>query len=151
MEIDADTAEELTQSILIKLWKKLPEMDFNPRIARFRTWLSRVIYNTVIDHTRSMKKNLNMVELDDNHGIDPQVNKMMDEEWENYIANLAYQRIQSSFSGKALDVFEMILAGIDSEKIAQKLDIKQNSVRRLKKRVKDRLKKEVSLLQQDLG
>lgn len=151
MEIDAGTSEDLTQSILIKLWKKLPELDFNPEIARFRTWLSRVIYNAVVDHVRSVKRSPGQVELDENHGIGPQINQMMDEEWENYIANLALQRIQASFKGHALEVFEMIISGIGPAKIAAKLGIQQASVRKLKNRVKARLKNEIAILRQDLG
>ena len=151
MKVDIDTAEELTQSVLIKLWEKLPEFDFNPEIARFRTWLSKVIYYAVINHQNTQNRKPNLVELDDNCAIDPQINKMMDEEWENYIANLALQKVKTSFSGKALEVFEMSLAGKSLKEISETLDIKEDSVYRLKNRVKNSLKKQVALLKEDLG
>ena len=151
MEIDMDTTEELTQSILIKLWQKLPEINFIQGNAKFRTWLSKVIYNSVVDHQRSVKRSPNLTELNETHGIDSQINKMMDTEWENYIANLALERVKTSFSGKAIEVFEMTRTGKSLEEISIKLDIKQDSVYRLKNRVIGRLKREVNLLRHDLG
>ena len=75
----------------------------------------------------------------------------MDAEWENYIANLALKRVKTSFSGKAMDVFEMTRTGKSLEEIATTLDIKTDSVYRLKNRVIKQLKKEVNLLRHDLG
>ena len=51
--VSAQSAEELNQAILVKLWEKLPNYKFLPEVAKFRTWLFRVIYNSVISHKES--------------------------------------------------------------------------------------------------
>lgn len=151
MNVPIDEANDLTQNILIKLWKNLPNFDYNPKIARFRTWLSRVVYNSVLTHLRSLKNKTVVVELDENLSVDPVINQMMEEEWENYISNIAYTNIKEIFSGKAIEVFELSLEGNSIEEIALKLGLKPNSVYRLRGRVKDRLKKEIDILDNDLS
>ena len=50
MAVLPDYKDDLTQEILIKLWKNLES--YNRERAQFRTWLSTIIRNTVF---RSMK------------------------------------------------------------------------------------------------
>jgi RNA polymerase sigma factor (sigma-70 family) len=48
-----DTAEDLCQEILIKLFLKLKDFKGN---ARFSTWLFAIVHNTCIDYLRKNKK-----------------------------------------------------------------------------------------------
>ena len=56
--VPAQSAEELNQAILVKLWEKLPDYKFLPEVAKFRTWLFRVIFNAVISHKRKLNKEI---------------------------------------------------------------------------------------------
>ena len=151
MDIPVHEAEELTQNLLVKLWEKLPNFNFNPEVARFRTWLGKVIYNSVISYKRSKKNETFKLELDESHSVDSKISEMMNREWENYIANIALERVKPLFSGKAMEVFQMSLDGKDLKEIAESLEIKEDSVYRLKNRVKEKLSKEISFLREDLG
>ena len=71
-------------------------------------------------------------------------------EWEVYLTNLALERIKENFSGQSMEVFERSLQGQSVELIASELGLKENSVYRLKNRVKDRLISEVQQLRHDL-
>jgi RNA polymerase sigma-70 factor (ECF subfamily) len=47
-----DAAEDLTQDVLVKLFRKLPEYTHDPAQGRFRSWLKTVVNNAVIDSLR---------------------------------------------------------------------------------------------------
>ncbi|MCM8532175.1 MAG: RNA polymerase sigma factor [Lentisphaeraceae bacterium] len=148
--VDVDPAEELTQNILLKLWEKLPDYKYDPQIARFRTWLSRVIHNTVLNFRRQERRQPVLVELGDIHPINSDTEKMMEKEWETYLSNLAMERIENNFSGKAISVFNLSIEGKSASEIAQELEIEENSVYRLKNRVKNQLIQEIKVLKADL-
>lgn len=148
--VDVDQAEELTQNILLKLWEKLPDYKYDPKIARFRTWLSRVIHNTVLNYRRQASRQPVIVEIGDIHTISSDTEKMMEKEWETYLTNLAMERIEDKFSGKAILAFNMSMEGKQISEIAQELEIEDNSVYRLKNRVKNQLIQEIKALKTDL-
>lgn len=58
-----DLAEDLTQDILLKIFKALGTFD---RRANFQTWLISVSRNLCIDHYRSVRKERELVD----HGVD---------------------------------------------------------------------------------
>ena len=131
MNIQHAEAEDLVQEVLIKVWNKLGDFDYNPGKSKFRSWLNTVIRNNVLNYIKSRKS-------------------YSQKEWENYIANLALERIKHHFSGKAIEVFEMSLGGASVQEIAAKLDIKENTAYRLKNRVKSKIVEEIEQLRYDL-
>ena len=48
-----DAAEDIAQDTFLKAWKNLRRYD--PRSAKFKTWLLRIARNTIIDHLRRKK------------------------------------------------------------------------------------------------
>ena len=82
--------------------------------------------------------------------IQPGIEKIIQEEWEAYIVETALERVSPIFSGKAMSVFKMSMENIDSKIIAEKLDLKVNSVNKLKNRVKQRLLTEISILKSEM-
>jgi RNA polymerase sigma-70 factor (ECF subfamily) len=53
--VDVNDARDVVQLIFIKLLRALPNMDFDPQRARFRTWLWQVTMNALSDHFRQQK------------------------------------------------------------------------------------------------
>ncbi|EDM25555.1 probable extracytoplasmic function alternative sigma factor [Lentisphaera araneosa HTCC2155] len=154
MNLSHSEAEDLVQEILFKVWNKLPELNYNPHKARFRTWLSTVIKNHVISYIRSSQSHSNKLskaaeEMNETYS-DHEIDEIIRKEWENYISNMAMERIKKSFPGQALKVFEMSLEGKSVAEIAETLNLKENSVYKSKNRVKARLIEEISLLRSDL-
>ena len=154
MNLSHSEAEDLVQEILIKVWNKLPELDYNPDKARFRTWLSTVIKNRVISYIRSNQSHANKLnkaaqEIGESYS-DHEIDEIIRKEWENYITNMAMERIKKSFPGQAINVFEMSLEGKSIADIAESLNLKENSVYKSRNRVKARLIEEISLLRSDL-
>ena len=154
MNVSHSETEDLVQEILFKIWNKLPEFDYNPNKARFRTWLSTVVKNRVITYIRSSQSHSNKIDKASQEPrknySDHDIDDIMHKEWESYITNMAMNRIKQNFPGQAIEVFEMTLEGKSVSDIAQELGLKENSVYKSKNRVKARLIEEIKALRQDL-
>lgn len=157
MNIYEDDADDIAQQVMIKIWKGIATVDNSPA-KPFRNWLSTVTSNCVKDFMRKRRGEvervekaskdetisyLNTIEL-------PDIHRIAEEEWETHLANLAMERIEGLFSGKAVQVFMMSLEGQDVASIAQKMELRENSVYRLKNRVKERLAEEIKQLREEL-
>lgn len=157
MNISEHDSEDIHQQVLINLWNSLPKMDYD-KINRFRSWLSTVTKNCVTDFIRKRTREANRLEKaskDDTltylKSIRlPEVNQIAEREWEIHLTNLALENIRPLFSGKAVEAFQLSLAGKSVEDIAAQLELKENSVYRLKNRVKERLIQEIRHLRTDL-
>ena len=64
---------------------------------------------------------------------------LFEREWEIHLTNMALDNIEPLFSGKAVDAFRLTLQGKSVEEIANELELKENSVYRLKNRVKEQM------------
>lgn len=150
MNVPENYLDDLAQDVLVKLWVKLDK--YIKERGKFRTWLTTVIRNTVIDwFTQEKKRNASYEELSANLKNLQSVKqsdfeKMVDKEWRTYLTDLAFERIKKIFSGKAIQVFEMSSQGVSVERIAEKLELNQGSVYTLKSRVKEKLIHELQIL-----
>ena len=143
--------EDLAQDVLLKLWKKLSSYD--PAKARFRTWLSSVVRNIVLDHLRSYnsrcqreKKLVDEPSSYLNSSSSSEIEKLIEQEWKAHLSNLALTNLKKLFSETAMAVFKMSLESQTPDQISQKLNIKRESVKVLKSRVRTRYVEEVKRL-----
>jgi RNA polymerase sigma-70 factor (ECF subfamily) len=156
MGVSQNDKDDLSQIVLISLWKALPKFELDKNKARFRTWMSTVIHNKVIDYFRKVNShnNKNSKFWDDNQNqltiVQPEIEKIIQNEWEVYVVQTALERIRENFSGKAMQVFEMSMDNVPSTEIAEKLDIAFSSVSKLKNRVKERLVLEITNLKTEM-
>lgn len=150
--------DDLTQEILVKIWKSLPSHIYDKDRARFRSWLSRLIRNQVLNHMRAVQRRDNKhtmaaedssLEVLPSHA-EPEVEKIVRQEWEVYVVKLALKNISSLFSEGAIRAFTMSMEGKSSAQIAEELGVKPNSVVKLKNRVKVRLAEEIQYLRSEL-
>lgn len=150
MNVPQNYLEDLVQEVLLKLWTRLDK--YVKERGKFRPWLTTVIRNTAIDwFSKEKKRNESYEELSAYQKTFQTINqsefeKIIDKEWRTYLTNLAFERIQKIFSGKAIKVFELSQKGMSVEKIAEELDLTTNSVYTLKSRVKDKLIHELQIL-----
>lgn len=150
--------DDLTQEVLVKIWKNLPNHIYDPKRARFRTWLSCVIRNQVSDNFRqAQRRNRKHIAIAEEQKAndslmmtEPEIENIIKKEWEVYIVKLALNNIAALFSAGAIEAFSMSMDGKSTEEIAQHLGIKPNSVIKLKNRIKERLIKEIQHLRTEL-
>ena len=153
---DAD-ADDLVQTVLIKLMDSCAKQDMG-EIRRFRSWLSTMTRNCVIDFIRKRSAEVERFEMaakDDAMAYLkdirlPDIEQIAEREWGVHLANMALENVKPLFSGKAIKVFQLNLDGMEIPQIAKKMNLKENSVYRLRNRVKARLITEIEELRKEL-
>jgi RNA polymerase sigma factor (sigma-70 family) len=159
MNLNHHDAEEIVQLVLLKVWDKLPDFQYDAEKGRFRGWLCRVTGNIVKNYLRSRKSQVNRVEKFQQQSDDaylesvslPEIEKIASREWENYIANMAWRNIESSFTENVRECFLLMTDGALVQDIAAKFEISESSVYVYKKRVQDKLFSEINRLERELG
>ena len=156
MKVPQQDCDDLTQAVLLKVWKKLET--FDPERAKFRTWFSTLIRNTVINHWDSVSRRQKRIEKYGESTIEPptglpstpEFDAMFQREWEAYITNLAMSNIRPGCSKNALRVFELVMQEVPTSEIAIRLDLNPSTVSTLKGRVLEKLVREVRRLRSEL-
>ena len=143
--------EDLIQSILLKVWKGLPNYQYRKENAKFRTWLSTIIRSTSITHFQKSEKERGKREALLQNVVnvsDADIENVINAEWNEYLASLAMGKVRETFQGQAIEVFRLSLQGMSGAAIAAKLRIKEDTVYSLRSRVKRRLKQEIANLRE---
>ena len=159
MNLNHHDAEEIVQMVLVKVWDKLPDFQYDSEKGRFRGWLCRVTGNIVKNFLRSRKSQINRVEKmkqqDEEKYLNsvslPEIESISTLEWENYIANMAWNNIEKEFTDNVRECFLLMADDLGVGEIAQRFGISESSVYVYKKRVQDRLFAEINRLENDLG
>ena len=119
MNFGHDDADEIVQLVLLKSWKKLGEFDYDSEKGRFRGWLCRVTGNEIRNYFRDQKKRFVSIEnfkTEDGHDFleqsaQPEVEKIAEEEWEEYVPRLAWKNIQDTFGENARQTYKLFTGG----------------------------------------
>ncbi len=145
--------EDLVQKILLTCWEKLPDFEYRPGESRFRTWLCVIARNLTLRFLRDSGRYNNKI-----NSLEPEteeakseVARKEEDEWQLYISNLAWQNIKENFEGNALDCFMLMSEGLSANSVAEKLKISPGSVYVLKKRVTEKLYREINRLDRELS
>lgn len=153
MGLRDEDLEDVRQQVMLKFWTGLKSYQRDANGARFRGWLSTLIRNTAIDWFRTRARECRPVALPDAPAPltdDPVVERFIEEEWQRLILTQAVRNLNQIFSGKALKVLALSLQGETVEAIAERLDLRRESVYVLKTRVKTRLTQEIARLRHEL-
>ena len=115
--------------------------------------MSTLIRNQII--TFINKENKNRQREFEYNEIDEKNNKtsledIIDNEWQEHLTNLAFERLENSFSENSIKVFTMSLEGKSTEDIAMELELNKESVFVLRSKVKKAFKKEVENLRRHI-
>jgi len=156
--VNINTAEDLLQDVLLKVWKSLPNYEYREGQCTFRTWLCLVIKSVAYNYFRkkSTKNNDKNLAYDETlHKLDsitePEIDKIAELEWKSYISNMAWKNVQSEFAPRTVEIFEASLNEIPNNALAEQFDTSESSIRVYKSRVKKVLLKEMARLNEELG
>ncbi len=157
MNISANDFDDMVQVILLTLWKGLPS--YKKDESKFRTWLSRVTRNTVLNYLdklqRQEKRQEQMGDLQEllhqlNSYSQAELESMIENEWQSYVTTIALENIKKLFSGAAVEAFMMSQQGVSGDKIAETLKVKKESVYVLVSRVKSKFLEELRRIVHEL-
>ncbi|MBF0198359.1 MAG: sigma-70 family RNA polymerase sigma factor [Planctomycetes bacterium] len=157
MNISASESDDITQDVLLSIWKNLKGFESDSNRAKFRTWLSTIVRNRVLNHIRDRQSHHNRMKNVKKEWVEEgklisqsELEEVIEKDWKRHITKLALNNISKHFSGVAVNVFEMSLRGVENKQIAAELNLADSSVRTLKSRVQQSLVKEVAHLIQEL-
>jgi RNA polymerase sigma factor (sigma-70 family) len=154
LKVSHHDAEDLLQSILLKLWNKLPDFEYDPGKGQFRYWLGRVTKNDVFKFYDKKKRRIQEAGEDEKEIQIPEdaaIDKMIESEWQTYISKKAWKNISTNFSEPVLNAFMGFAEGLTGAQIAEKMDMAENTVYVYKLRVQKALHKEMMRLEYELG
>lgn len=149
-------SDDLTQETLLSIWKTLPQFQYDQDKAKFRTWLSRIIKNKLIDHYRKrntqekLKQGFSEEQAHDTELSSSEIDQLIEKEWEVQLIKTGLKRIAKNYSPQSLEVFQMAMNGMSDTEIAEELDMQPNSVNKLKNRIKKKLSAEIESLRHEL-
>jgi RNA polymerase sigma factor (sigma-70 family) len=151
-------AQEVGQNVMLQLWKKLPEFEYDARKGRFRSWLCTVTSNEVRMLVRRRSHDMERLTDAEREDLSRAIEiaqttppeDLAEREWVNYVTTMAWNRVQDHLGEKEKAVFEMVSKGTPVEEVSSALGIAASSVYVYKKRVKDLLTKEIMALNKDL-
>jgi len=155
MGIDRSAVDDVCQQVLSKLWQELTNYKRDRNVAKFRTWLTRMIINVAINDYHKRKrvqrvKNVSNDKLENFATQSSDHEKMIEMEWQRHLARLAMARVKSVFSENAVEVFLRSAQGQSAQKVSEDLGLTVQSVYVLKSRVKKLLVEEVKQLRHQL-
>jgi len=154
MNVSAADFDDLVQNVLLKLWRSIASYDSEK--ARFRTWLGVVVRNAVYDQFSETKRQRKLLEqeIESMRRLEEEpaseIEQLIEQEWAQYVTNLAMERIEKLFSDEAVKSFTLSHDGMSAKEIAETLNLSTDSVYTLKSRVKSRLIKEIKAVIDEL-
>ena len=159
MGIPNADAEDISQTVLTKVWQKIEDFEYNRNRGKFHNWLAAMTRNTVKDFFRTKKNFItgrDAVEYKEAYDsieqqILPEIEKLAREEWILHITNLAWENIKNDLHENKRDVFKYISQEIPNPEIAQKLGISETSVRVYKAEVFEKMRIEINRLNRELS
>lgn len=158
MNISYHDSEDLVQSVLMKAWQKLPNFEYAKSKGRFRNWLAVVARNEVRnflareERIPSDKRTTDTSELDDSNAqTAPEIEGVIEKEWQLYIADMAWKKIKEKFSARSVEVFFLFSEGFSGSEIEEKTGIPVETAYVYKGRVQKALMREIALLDDSLG
>jgi RNA polymerase sigma factor (sigma-70 family) len=151
-------AEEVVQNVMLQLWKKLPEFEYDSCKGRFRGWLCTVAGNEAKTLLRRKARGLDRLTPSEKEELNGYLHEvrpipshdLAEQEWVSYVTTMAWNRVQEEFGANEKAAFEMVSKGAAVDEVSRALGIAASSVYVYKKRVVDRLKQEIALLNQEL-
>jgi RNA polymerase sigma-70 factor (ECF subfamily) len=148
MNVGHHDAEDLTQTVLLSVWEKIPGFEYSPQHSKFRTWLCRIVRNKVVDHIRSSVSQQKRIDkIKDDGGVAlPEIEAIAEREWRAHVSDRAWRNIQSRFSEQVLQCFDLSREGKSTAEISEVTGIAEPTIYVYKKRVKDALLQEIRIL-----
>ncbi|MCM8530447.1 MAG: sigma-70 family RNA polymerase sigma factor [Lentisphaeraceae bacterium] len=147
--------EDITQAVMLKLWKGLKTFDYRPGKCKFRSWVAIIARNTLYKEA-SLKRNKVTLNTDAeadvsiDSPISPEIETLVNEEWKSFILKKAMESTKGQFSERVFEVFWLSSTGKSVEEVASETNTEVNTVYVYRRRVEAVLKKEVARLFQDL-
>ena len=130
IEYDAD---DICQQVMMHFFKQSKTFKFDPGLAKFRTYLGRIVSWKIIDYYRKKREKLSG-ELDA-VPVDAELDKIYMAEWHKVIIAEAEDELRKRVSPDTFQAYQLYaVQGRPAEKVAAFLECSVNQVYQAKKR-----------------
>ena len=144
--------EDLCQEILVRIWKSIENFEYDPSKCKFRSWLGTVCRNHIYNFYQRVAKKHDNVDIEESH-LSPneaEINEIIENEWQVYIAKKAFEKISLEFNEKAIISYTEFQKGRSVEEISKEIDVAENTIYVYHRRVKQAMTREILLLVKEL-
>ncbi len=136
-------AEDVRQLVMMNLAKFLRNFDYSPEKGRFRSYLGRVVKNSISRHfarpnpaDRALDTAVMATVPDE--GPDEK-DDLWEQEWINHHYRLAMRTIHDTFDKRSVAVFDRLVEGESVETVAQACGMSTQAVHKVKQRIRKRM------------
>lgn len=149
-------AEDVTQEVMIRVAKVIPDFQYSRKRGSFKNWLSQIVRNIIIDHYRKRKPSTarlpdgeNDVGVDDALIAKHDLEQIWDEEWRRNLMNLALKSARRRVSLREFQIFHLhVFQEHSARKTAEMVGVSVPRVYLAKLRAGRVFKQEYSKLQE---
>lgn len=130
-----DECKDLVQESMICFFRKTPTFRFDPGIAKFRTYFSRIVHGKIVDIIR--KRMPTVSDISDGSAVviaeqdapDNAFDKILLDRWRNLVLEEAKELLRTRVKPETFQAFELyVLQGRDPIKVAEALGMTMNQV-----------------------
>lgn len=154
MNVAESDCDDLSQKVLLKIWRSIEKFDIKEKSGGFRNWIYTITKNTVLNYIRDtqndIKRHDQVIISRGEPLFKPEIDVMIKAEWEKYLTALAYTNISKKVSKVTMECFLASLRGETPKETAERLNIAENSAYKYKNRVKDKIVAEIKNLREML-
>jgi len=137
-------AEDVRQIVLLNLARGLGSFQYDRSRGRFRDYLGLVVRNAIHRLFRSPNARLRGLETSVEKELiaapDTELDDLWDKEWMHAHYRRALEKVRCSADPKSVLVFELLLDGATLDAAAAELDMRRETVQKVKQRMRDRLR-----------
>jgi RNA polymerase sigma factor (sigma-70 family) len=141
-----DTAEEIVQDVMLKVFQQRDVYQYDPTRGRFRDWLGTVVRNNVAEHRRRPGNRLRAAGSDstvaqlDTADDQPDAAAAWETAFENSLLLALLSAVRREMSARTYLAFELVgLAGLSGGEAARMTGLSRNAAYKAHKRVLERL------------
>ena len=148
--LQAADAEDLVQQVLLSVSRAIEQRPHDPERARFRTWLSRVAENAILNAITRAKPDkgsgrTDFIDLLAQHKASNEDSALLQHERRQQAFLWAAERVRPEFSEQTWQAFwATAVLGEDCEQVAARLGKNVGSIYAARSRVMRRLKEKVT-------
>lgn len=154
MGINEADIDDICQQVLLRVWKAIDKFDINQKKGRFRSWIYKITKNTTLTYMSKLKTKSSKLEILkgdlENKFENPEIDEIVQEEWNKHISKLAFENISAATSKKVVDAFVSYIKGEQAELTAERLGVSKDTLYIYRNRVKQKLTDEIANLKEML-
>ncbi len=138
-------AEDLRQTVMVRLARALREFVYSRERGRFRSFLGQIVQNEIARFWACRKAAGARVAIYEAHAGAWQRDAQpctadWEQEWQHHHLRLALRRLRQTCEPRSLAIFERLLAGETVADVARALGMTEPAVHKVKQRIRDRLR-----------